>query len=156
MVPLMQHEVESRAWLPPGRFLDVLAISEATPGPVAVNLATFAGYQVAGFPGAAAATVGVCLPGAMLLFLLGAFAAPLRHAPAFRSAMRSLLPMLVGLLAATALRMATSVAHDSGPLPPPAAAILFAAALAVVLRGRIHPLPLLAAASAIGIVAAAF
>ena len=48
MVPLMQHEVETRGWLPPGRFMDMLAISEATPGPIAVNLATFAGYQVAG------------------------------------------------------------------------------------------------------------
>ena len=52
MIPLMQHEVVAHAWLIAERFLDVLAVSEITPGPVAVNLATFAGYQVAGIPGA--------------------------------------------------------------------------------------------------------
>ena len=89
MIPLMQHEVTARGWLTSERFLDVLAVSEITPGPVAVNLATFAGYQVAGIPGALVATVGVCLPGGLLLLALGAMAIRLRERPAFRAAMRT-------------------------------------------------------------------
>ena len=105
MIPLMQHEVAVHGWLTTERFLDILAVSEITPGPVAVNLATFAGYHVAGLTGSIAATVGVCLPGAMLLLALGALAIRLRERPAFRAAMHGLMPALVGLLAATAIRL---------------------------------------------------
>ena len=106
MIPLMQHEVAVHGWLTSERFLDILAVSEITPGPVAVNLATFAGYQVAGLTGSIAATVGVCLPGAILLLALGAFAIRLRENPIFRAAMRGLIPALIGLLSATAIPLA--------------------------------------------------
>jgi chromate transporter len=152
MVPLMQHEVESHAWLPEGRFMDLLAISEATPGPVAVNLATFAGYEVAGVAGSVAATVGVCLPGALLLFALGAWAMPLRDTPAFRAAMRGLRPALVGLLSATAIRLGIAIA----PAPTTQAIVptlIFAAVLALNLRTKAHPLALLTAAAAAGVLA---
>ena len=117
MIPLMQHEVAARGWLTPERFLDVLAVSEITPGPIAVNLATFAGYHVAGLPGSIAATVGVCLPGALLLLALGALALHLRERPAFRAAMRGLMPALVGLLAATAIRLALALVPAGAPHP---------------------------------------
>ena len=140
MIPLMQHEVDARAWLPPGRFMDVLAVSEITPGPIAVNLATFCGYQVAGVTGSIAATAGVCLPGALLLLALGSLAIRLRDRPAFRAAMRGLLPALVGLLAATAIRLGLA-------LVPPGAA----APLGATLWKNTPPLPLLAASAAAGL-----
>jgi chromate transporter len=155
MVPLMQHEVEAHAWLPPGRFMDVLAVSEITPGPVAVNLATFAGYQVAGMPGSIAATAGVCLPGALLLFALGVLASGLRERPAFQAAMRGLAPALVGLLAATALRLGFALAPDGAAAPPPLAIGIFAVVLGLTLWKRTHPAWLLAGAAAAGLVAAA-
>lgn len=117
MIPLMQHEVAVRGWLTSERFLDILAVSEITPGPVAVNLATFAGYHVAGLGGSIAATVGVCLPGALLLLALGALALHLRERPAFQAAMRGLMPALVGLLAATAIRLALGLVPTGATLP---------------------------------------
>ena len=146
----------ARAWLSPDRFLDILALSEATPGPIAVNLATFAGFQVAGVSGALAATLGVCLPGAVLLLALGVLTRHLRDRPAFRAAMNGLRPALVGLLTATAIRLALALRPAGAAAPPPFALLLFAAALALLLLRKTHPLPLLAAAAAAGLLHAAF
>ena len=63
MIPLIQKEaVEKHGWVTDEDILDVVAIAESTPGPIAINAATFVGYHVAGFSGALAATFGVVLP----------------------------------------------------------------------------------------------
>ena len=63
MIPLIQREmVDNKKWISEKDILDIVAISESTPGPIAVNAATFVGYHVAGVAGAAAATFGVVLP----------------------------------------------------------------------------------------------
>lgn len=151
MVPLMQHEVDTQGWLPPGRFMDMLAISETTPGPIAVNLATFAGYQVAGVPGSIAATVGVCLPGAMILLAMGVLAMSLRERPAFRAAMYGLMPALVGLLCATALRLGLVLVPEGATTPPISSGLIFAAGLALTVWKKTHPLPLLLGSAVAGI-----
>ena len=156
MIPLMQHEVAVRGWLTPERFLDVLAVSEITPGPIAVNLATFAGYQVAGLTGSIAATVGVCLPGAILLLALGTLAIRLRDRPAFRAAMRGLMPALVGLLAATAIRLGLSLVPAGSHYPGIEATVIFAAILGVFLWKNLHPALLLFAAAGAGILFSLF
>lgn len=151
MIPLMRHEVAVRGWLTPERFLDVLAVSEITPGPIAVNLATFAGFHVAGLPGSVAATVGVCLPGALLLLALGAIALHLRERPAFRAAMRGLMPALVGLLAATAVRLGMALVPAGGGGPSVPMILIFAAAFGLVLWKNPHPAVLMVSAAAAGI-----
>lgn len=63
MIPLIQREaVEKHQWISDGDILDIVAIAESTPGPIAINAATFVGYKVAGFQGALCATLGVVLP----------------------------------------------------------------------------------------------
>ena len=63
MVALLQNEfVEEKKWVTKEEFLDMVAIAESTPGPVAVNSATYIGYKIEGTEGAAASTVAVCLP----------------------------------------------------------------------------------------------
>ncbi|MGD9781797.1 MAG: chromate transporter [Kiritimatiellia bacterium] len=151
MIPLMQHEVAANGWLTSERFLDVLAVSEITPGPIAVNLATFAGYQVAGLSGSIAATVGVCLPGALFLLALGALALHLRDRPAFRAAMRGLMPALVGLLAATAIRLGMALVPAGAAFPSIPTILIFAAAFGLVLWKNPHPALLMLAAAAAGI-----
>ncbi len=151
MVPLMQHEVESNGWLPSGRFMDVLAVSEITPGPVAVNLATFAGYQVAGLTGSIAATIGVCLPGFLLLLALGSLAIRLRDTPAFRAALRGLQPALVGLLTATAIRLGLALIPSGAHTPPLTSLFIFILTLTLLLWKKTPPLPLLVGAATTGI-----
>lgn len=63
MLPLIKREiVEEKQWLTEDEIFDVIAIAESTPGPLAVNAATFVGNKIAGFPGALTATMGVVLP----------------------------------------------------------------------------------------------
>ena len=63
MVALLEREfVEDKQWLSREEFLDMVAIAESTPGPVAVNSATYVGYKIEGAEGAAASTLAVCLP----------------------------------------------------------------------------------------------
>ena len=63
MVPLIEREVaDRRAWITSQDMLDIIAIAESTPGPIAINTATFVGYKTAGVVGAMAATIGTVLP----------------------------------------------------------------------------------------------
>ena len=71
MIPLIQREtVENRKWVTDDDILEIIAIAESTPGPVAINAATFVGYRTAGFWGAAFATFGVVLPSFVIILLL--------------------------------------------------------------------------------------
>ena len=68
MIPLIQKEVvEKRKWITDREILEIIAISESTPGPIAINAATFIGYKTAGFLGALGATVGVVLPSFLII-----------------------------------------------------------------------------------------
>jgi len=71
MIPLIQKEtVENHKWVTDEDILDVVAIAESTPGPIAINAATFVGYHVAGFAGAVAATLGVVLPSFAIILVI--------------------------------------------------------------------------------------
>ncbi len=73
MIPLIQKEITRNGWITPSEFVDIIAIAEMTPGPIAVNSATFVGYKTAGLFGGLVATIGVALPSAMLIFLIADF-----------------------------------------------------------------------------------
>lgn len=74
MIPLIHREVvEAQGWISDEDMVDLLAISESTPGPLAVNAATFIGYKVAGVGGAAFATLGVALPSVLIISLIAQF-----------------------------------------------------------------------------------
>ena len=74
MIPLIQKEVtENRKWLSDEDILNIVAIAESTPGPIAINSATFVGYMTCGVMGSAAATLGVVLPSLVLISLIAFF-----------------------------------------------------------------------------------
>ena len=69
MIPLIQKEVvETHHWMDDSDILDIIAIAESTPGPIAINSATFVGYKAAGFLGAFLCTLGVVLPSFLIIF----------------------------------------------------------------------------------------
>ena len=65
ILSFLQQEVERRGWMSTERFVDFIAISQSTPGPIAINMATFVGYETGGIPGALIASLAVSLPGMM-------------------------------------------------------------------------------------------
>ena len=71
MIPLIQKEaVEKQKWITDDDILEIIAIAESTPGPIAINSATFVGYRAAGILGSACATLGVVLPSFVIILLL--------------------------------------------------------------------------------------
>ncbi len=71
MIALLEYEiVESRGWIDDETFVDMIVVAESTPGPIAVNLATFVGYRRAGFWGGLVATIGVVLPAWLIIVLI--------------------------------------------------------------------------------------
>lgn len=127
MISLVREQVLAHGWLTESEFLDMIAVSESTPGPLAVNMATFIGSSQAGFPGALVATLGVVLPAFLIILLIAAVLKNLlryRGIEAFLSGVR---PTVVGLILGTAvvlglatlfplgsLRDTSGVTHDAG------------------------------------------
>ena len=74
IIALLEHEfTEKRSWIDHDEFMDVVAIAESTPGPIAINAATYVGYKKKGFSGAVLATVGICLPSFFIMYLVSLF-----------------------------------------------------------------------------------
>lgn len=74
MIPFMEREMaEKQKWIDKDTLLDIVVVSESTPGPIAINAATFIGYKVAGFFGSVCATFGVVLPSFLIIFILSFF-----------------------------------------------------------------------------------
>ncbi len=97
MIPLITEEtVHRHKWIGEKDILDVIAIAESTPGPIAVNAATFVGYRIGGFFGAAAATFGVVLPSFVIIF---AVAAVLRQFESIRAVKYAFFGIRAGVLA---------------------------------------------------------
>lgn len=71
MIPLIQREtVDNHGWITNEDVLEIVAIAESTPGPVAINSATFVGHKIGGFFGAASATAGVILPSFVIIYVI--------------------------------------------------------------------------------------
>ena len=74
MIALLEHEfVEKKKYLEKQEFLDMVAIAESTPGPIAINAATYIGYKQLGFLGALACTVAICIPSVVIIFAISLF-----------------------------------------------------------------------------------
>ena len=74
MIALLENEfVGKRGWLEKDEFLDVAAIAESTPGPIAINASTYVGYKRMGFLGALVATLGMCLPSFIIIYIISLF-----------------------------------------------------------------------------------
>ena len=87
MIPLIQREtVEKHGWISDDDILEVVAIAESTPGPIAINAATFIGYRVAGFLGALCATLGVVLPSFVVILAISGILRQFQHIKAVQYA----------------------------------------------------------------------
>lgn len=108
LIPLLNHiMVEQYRWLTLRQFLDGLALSQLTPGPLAM-LATFTGFRAGGFPGALVATVCIFVPCVALMLVVGRNYSRLKKIDIIGSTLEGLLPAVVGLVAAAAWDLGVS------------------------------------------------
>lgn len=113
MLPFIQKEViEKHQWLTIQEFSDILAISQMTPGPVAVNSATFVGYKLAGFWGSVFATLGVVLPSFLMILIIAAFFVKVYERKEAKAVFKGIRPAVLGLLGAAAYMVTVSNVID--------------------------------------------
>ena len=108
MISLIRETVLSNGWLSEGDFLSFIAVSESTPGPLAVNMATFIGSSQAGFWGALAATLGVVLPSFCIILLIAALLRDLLRYAGVEAFLRGIRPCVVAMILSTAFTMGLS------------------------------------------------
>lgn len=146
MLSLIQSEVVVRhEWLTAAEFADVVAISQMTPGPISINSATYIGYTTTGSVwGSVLATLGVCTPSLVLMLIGGYFFKKLSGNPYVLQVMRSLRPVIIGLILSAALILCTKenfIDYKSY--------IIFAIALAAVSLKK-NPILIIVACGVIG------
>ena len=109
MIALIKETVISSGWLTESAFLDFVAVAESTPGPLAVNVATFVGSSVGGCFGALVATVGVVLPSFFVILFNSAIFKNLLKLKIVNAALSALRPAITALILATGITMILSV-----------------------------------------------
>lgn len=140
-MPLIQAlTVDAQAWLSAAEFADLVTIAEMTPGPIAVNAATFVGMRMAGFPGALAATLGCVLPSLVIVNLLSWCYARFRAAKGMQTILATLRPVVVALIASAAvslIRVACTSASGGFSI---AGCALMIAAFVLLRRSKCSPI----------------
>ena len=113
MVALLEHEfVEEKQWMSREEFLDMVAIAESTPGPVAVNSATYIGYKIGGTAGAAASTAAVSLPSFVVIYIISLFFDRFLSLTVVANAFKGIQACVVYLILSAGLKMLKQLKKD--------------------------------------------
>lgn len=106
MIPLIQEVViEKYAWLTESEFLNFIGVCESTPGPVAINMATYVGFTQGGVFGSVCAVIGVVLPSFIVILLIAIVLKNLTNNKHFKNFIKGVTPVIVGLLISTGIVM---------------------------------------------------
>ena len=159
MLPMIQEEVASHGWLDQSELIDFIAVSESTPGPFAVNIATFVGTRTGGIFGGLCATLGVVLPSFVIILIVARCYQKFKSNKLVTGAMNGLKPAVVGLIAAALLSLSQTVFFPQGLSAAAFGTAQFYVSLgifvvAVVLAfKKLHPILIILLSAVIGIIA---
>lgn len=146
MLPLIESEIiHGRGWLTVREFTDIVAIAEVTPGPIAVNSATFVGYRLAGVLGGIVATLGVVTPSVVIMLALAMLARRFENSTGLARVKSGMRPAVAGLIAAAALTVARVALVDLKSI------MIASAAALLVFKVRLDPIAVLAISGLLGI-----
>ena len=156
-IPLIRDVVLSHGWLNDETLTAMIAVSESTPGPIMVNLATYVGSSKAGFFGALVATLAVVLPSFLIILLVTALLRTVLKNPWVQATLRGLKPCVIGIVLATGLYMTAKACFPAGSFDLRAAALTAALAAASLAhwklrRKKLAPIPLILLSALLGMV----
>ena len=157
MLPLIQEEVLRHQWIAEEKLLDMVAVSESTPGPFAVNMATFIGAEQGGLFGAFCATMGVVLPSFLVILIVARCYDRFRNSRVVKGCMTGLKPATVGLIGGAVLSVFLTVFFPVGISAAVFSTVsfyvsvgLFGAMLLLALK-KVHPILIICISAAVGI-----
>ncbi|HBK86907.1 MAG TPA: chromate transporter [Firmicutes bacterium] len=146
MIPLIDSQVvEKLHWLTSTEFADIVAIAEMTPGPIAINTATFVGFKMAGPLGSVIATIGVVVPSFIIVMILAKLVTRFSESPYLQAALGGIRPVVVGLIASAAWSFGAKTLVDLKSW------ILAGVMLLALVKTKISPILLIVASFVIGI-----
>lgn len=152
MLSLIHSEVVVRnQWLTNGEFSDIVAISQMTPGPIAINSATYIGYEVAGFWGSVVATVAVCLPALTIMMLITRFFLRLRDNRYVRGVVTGMRPVVVGMIASAALLLIFPHSEDGHSFIDGWSWVIFVGVMVASVK-KVNPILLIVLSAVVGVV----
>ena len=165
MLPLIQAEVTGKGWISEESIVNFVAVSESTPGPFAINMATYVGSQVGGaygvwgsILGSACATLGVVLPSFIVILIVARFYEKYKQSRIVKGCMTGLKPAVVGLIGAAILSVVAEVLFPAGlsltAFADPAMYVslgIFALTVTLAFWKKVHPIWLILLSAAIGI-----
>ena len=164
-LPFLYDMSDKTGWFTYAQIADMLAVSESTPGPIGINMATYVGYTTAGIPGALAATIGTIIPGIALVLIITAILDKFRNNVYVEGAFYGLRPASVGLITAAGILvveislMNTALYQQTGSIADlfQWKAIVLAAILLVLTRWvkktkGLHPVYFIVFSAVVGIV----
>ena len=160
-IPLIRETVLSQGWLSDETVSYMVAVSESTPGPIMVNMATYVGSSQAGFLGALVATVAVVLPSFLIILLVCVLMKAFIRNAYVQAMLRGMKPCIIGIILATGVDML--VKNCGFPTGPDWKAMILTAVLAIlffgsgkVLKKKLSPIALIGISGVLGILVYGF
>lgn len=161
MLPLIQAEVLARNWLSESQLINFIAVSESTPGPFAVNIATYIGSQVGeiGILGSLCATFGVVLPSFLIILIIAQCYEKFKTSKSVKALMSGLKPAVIGLIGTALLSMAKTVFFENGvslaifTQPMTYISLGITLVMSVLALKKAHPVLIICISAVIGILA---
>lgn len=163
MIPLIQSEVERHSWITEDLLINFVAIAESTPGPFAINIATFVGMEVSGIFGAFCATLGVVTPSFVIILLIAKYFHTFNQNRFVRGALSGLRPTVIGLMLSVVLSIGLSnfifspetvggISDFFAKHVNYRGIVIFAALFLLNLKFKLHPILLIACSAILGII----
>ena len=147
MLPLIQIEVVNKGWMANEAVANFVAVSESTPGPFAINMATYVGSEMGGILGAACATLGVVMPSFIIILIVAKCYDRFKKSKLVKGAMSGLKPAVIGMIGTAVLSIGKTVFVQPGLL---LSAVLFGA-MAVLAFKKVHPIIIICISAAVGV-----
>lgn len=157
MLPLIQEEVIAHGWMDAKSLIDFIAVSESTPGPFAVNIATYVGAEVGGIFGSFCATLGVVLPSFVIILIVAKCFERFNKSKIIKGCMLGLKPAVVGLIGAAVISVGLTVFAPNGLSATIVTDFAFYAALVIFLLSvvlafkKVHPILIICISAVLGI-----
>lgn len=163
MLPLMQSVVLKNEWLTQNQLVDFIAVSESTPGPFAVNMATYIGAEQAGVFGSLCATLGVTLPSFIIILIVAKIYEAFNRSKFVKGIMTGLKPAVIGLIASAVLGIAETVFFPDGLdflnisiKEILCSTVIFALMFYLIMKKKKHPILIIALSALLGILSGYF
>lgn len=158
-MPLIQNQVvDIHPWLTMTQFADIMTIAEMTPGPIAINSATFVGTQVAGLPGALIATIGCVFPSCVIVITLAYIYYRFRKLNMVQGVLAGLRPAVIAMIASAGISLLIMAFYGQRTLPKDLtsldviAVIIFSIGIFVLRKWKPNPLWVMAGSGVAGII----